>query len=192
MLGASTDSVGSDLPVSTIATARLVPTVIIGAWRAIITTAAAATAAAATLGGHSAGVGQQAHLASVLDGPCDLALLLRIVARYSTRPDLGSIGHEPLQQVDVLVVDVRHALRLRGLIFFFGFRPLSLGFIRLRPLLFAMTRTAPHPGCRRAGSVGLRLGLGVGQRRTNSRQTDSHLRLQRARCGGHRRWPSEG
>src|SRR5690606_29149746 len=50
--------------------------------------------------------GQQCHLARVLDGPGHLALLLGVVARDSTGPDLGPVGLEPPKQVDVLVVDV--------------------------------------------------------------------------------------
>ena len=52
------------------------------------------------------GVRQQSHLARVLDGVGNVALLLHRVACDPAVADLGTIAHEPGQQVDVLVVDV--------------------------------------------------------------------------------------
>ena len=75
---------------------------------------ATATALAVALGaaglGDAAGVGQQRHLAGVLDRPGDLGLLLRAVAGDAAGPDLGPVGHEPAEQVHVLPVDVLDAL----------------------------------------------------------------------------------
>src|SRR5690606_31390462 len=74
------------------------------------TAIATAVAAAAPLLGDPVGVGQQRHLASVLDGHGHHRLLLGVVAGDPAGPDLGSVGHEPAKQVDVLVVDVLHGL----------------------------------------------------------------------------------
>jgi hypothetical protein len=60
----------------------------------------------ATLLGDAAGVGQQRHLAGVLDRHGDVGLLLGVVAGDPAGADLGPVGHEPAEQVDVLVVDV--------------------------------------------------------------------------------------
>src|SRR5207244_761520 len=69
-----------------------------------------ATVARRALRGHTVRVGQQRHLASVLDRTRDLTLLLRVVTGHASSADLRSVGHEPAQQVDVLVVDVVDAL----------------------------------------------------------------------------------
>ena len=66
----------------------------------------ATVTAAAALGRDPVGVGQQRHLAGVLDRPGDLLLLLGVVAGHPAGADLGPVGHEPAEQVDVLVVDV--------------------------------------------------------------------------------------
>src|SRR3712207_5619434 len=58
--------------------------------------------AAATLGRHALRIGQQRHLPCVLDGGGDIALLLGVVAADPAGPDLGTVGHEPLQQVHIL------------------------------------------------------------------------------------------
>src|SRR3954471_17163524 len=55
-------------------------------------------------------VGQQLHLAAVLDGDRDVALVLRAVARHAPGADLAAVGDELAQQTDVLVVDVVDAL----------------------------------------------------------------------------------
>src|SRR3954469_11175365 len=52
------------------------------------------------------GVGQQRHLAGVLDRLGDLALLLGADAGHPAGPDLAAVGDELPQQVGVLVVDV--------------------------------------------------------------------------------------
>ena len=65
--------------------------------------------AATALLGDPAGVGQQRHLAGVLDRQGDLRLLLGVVAGDASGADLGPVGHEPAEQVDVLVVDVLDA-----------------------------------------------------------------------------------
>src|SRR5690606_40531431 len=52
-----------------------------------------------------AGVRQQRHLARVLDGAGDLALLLDGHAGDATRTDLAAVGDELPQGRDVLVVD---------------------------------------------------------------------------------------
>src|SRR3954452_24623234 len=52
------------------------------------------------------GVGEQGHLAGVLDRLGDLALLLGGHAGDATGPDLAAVGDELPQQVGVLVVDV--------------------------------------------------------------------------------------
>src|SRR3954452_21521116 len=49
-------------------------------------------------------VGQQRHLAAVLDRDRDVALVLRAVARHPPRADLAAVGDELAQQVGVLVV----------------------------------------------------------------------------------------
>src|SRR3954451_11204062 len=51
-------------------------------------------------------VGQQRHLAAVLDGDRDVALVLRAVARHAPGADLAAFVDELPQQVGVLVVDV--------------------------------------------------------------------------------------
>ena len=66
----------------------------------------AAVGAAAALGGDPLGVGQQRHLAGVLDRRGDVPLLLGVVPAHPAGADLGAVRHEALQQVDVLVVDV--------------------------------------------------------------------------------------
>src|SRR3954451_16786490 len=59
-------------------------------------------------------VGQQRHLAAVLDRRRDVALVLRAVAGDSTGADLAAVGDELPQQVGVLVVDVRVLLLAEG------------------------------------------------------------------------------
>src|SRR5574341_1276300 len=52
------------------------------------------------------GVGEQRHLAGVLDRRCDVALMLCAVAADPSGADLAAVAHELPQQVHVLVVDV--------------------------------------------------------------------------------------
>src|SRR3954470_16557336 len=59
-------------------------------------------------------VGQQRHLAAVLDGDRDVALVLRTVARHAPGADLAAVGDELPQQVGVLVVDVGALLLAEG------------------------------------------------------------------------------
>src|SRR3954451_9481047 len=59
-------------------------------------------------------VGQQRHLAAVLDRRRDVALVLRAVAGDSTGADLAAVGDELPQQVGVLVVDVGVLLLAEG------------------------------------------------------------------------------
>src|SRR5690606_1326187 len=82
----------------------------IGAIAAGTAVVAVAVATAATLGGDPVGVGQERHLAGVLDRLGDLALLLGVVAGHPPGTDLGPIRHEATQQVGVLPVDVDHLL----------------------------------------------------------------------------------
>src|SRR5262245_28524415 len=51
-------------------------------------------------------IGQQRHLARVLDGTRDLSLLLRADAGHPPSADLAAVGDELAQQRGVLVVDV--------------------------------------------------------------------------------------
>src|SRR5260221_13857399 len=60
---------------------------------------------AALLAG-GAGVGQQRHLAGVLDRGSDVALVLAAVAGHPTSADLAAVGDELAQQAGVLVVHV--------------------------------------------------------------------------------------
>src|SRR3954469_11778739 len=53
-----------------------------------------------------AGVGQQRHLAGVLDRGGDVTLVLGAVARHPASADLAAVGDELAQQRGVLVVDV--------------------------------------------------------------------------------------
>src|SRR4051812_30100447 len=53
-------------------------------------------------------VGEQRHLAAVLHGHGDVALVLRAVAADPTRADLAAVGDVLAQQAGVLVVDVGH------------------------------------------------------------------------------------
>src|SRR5947199_9096314 len=55
-------------------------------------------------------VGQERHLAGVLDRTGDLALLLGADARHPSRADLAAVGDELPQQRGVLVVDVEDPL----------------------------------------------------------------------------------
>src|SRR5580704_1832087 len=55
-------------------------------------------------------VGQQRHLARVLDRLGDVALVLRAVARNPPRADLATVGDELPQQPCVLVVHPGHLL----------------------------------------------------------------------------------
>src|SRR3954467_10175954 len=59
-------------------------------------------------------VGQQRHLAAVLDGDRDVALVLGAVAGHPTGADLAAVGDELPQQVGVLVVDVGALLLAEG------------------------------------------------------------------------------
>src|SRR3954451_15351506 len=59
-------------------------------------------------------VGQQRHLATVLDGDGDVALMLRAVAGHPASADLAVVGDELPQQVGVLVVDVGVLLLAEG------------------------------------------------------------------------------
>src|ERR1700709_2072119 len=52
------------------------------------------------------GVGQQGHLAAVLHGHGDVALVLAAVAADAAGTDLAAVGDELPQQGRVLVVDV--------------------------------------------------------------------------------------
>src|SRR5690242_18728073 len=52
------------------------------------------------------GVGQQGHLAAVLHGRRDVALVLGAVAADPAGPDLAAVGDELAEQRRVLVVDV--------------------------------------------------------------------------------------
>ena len=92
--------------IATVATVTAIATV------AAITAVATATsvATAATLLRDAGDVGQQRHLAGVLDGLGHVGLLLGVVAGDPTGPDLGAVGHEPAQQVHVLPVDVLDTL----------------------------------------------------------------------------------
>src|SRR5262245_14312852 len=65
---------------------------------------------ASALCGDAPRVRQQCHLAGDLDRTGDLTLLLHVVAAHPAVADLGSVAHEPREQVDVLVVDVLHLL----------------------------------------------------------------------------------
>src|SRR3954467_7672614 len=62
----------------------------------------------------SAGVGQQRHLAAVLDRDGDVALVLRAVSGHPAGADLAAVGDELAQQVGVLVVDVGVLLLAEG------------------------------------------------------------------------------
>src|SRR3954470_18851669 len=53
-------------------------------------------------------VGQQRHLAAVLHGHGDVALVLRAVAADPARADLAAVGDVLAKQAGVLVVDVGH------------------------------------------------------------------------------------
>src|SRR5690349_25161341 len=53
------------------------------------------------------GVGEQRHLAAVLHGGRDVALVLAAVAAHAAGTDLAAVGDELAQQRRVLVVDVR-------------------------------------------------------------------------------------
>src|ERR1700761_3377089 len=55
-------------------------------------------------------VGQQADEARALDGLGQFALLLGGHRRDAGRHDLAALGNEALQQLDVLIVDLRRAL----------------------------------------------------------------------------------
>src|SRR5438270_9163707 len=57
----------------------------------------------------SRGIGQQGHLAGVLDRLGELALLLGAHAGDAARTDLAAVGHEAPQQGGVLVIDVLDA-----------------------------------------------------------------------------------
>src|SRR5437763_14767383 len=59
------------------------------------------------------GVGQQRHLAGVLDRLGDLPLLLGADAGHPAGPDLAAVGNELAQQRGVLVVDRLDPRRLQ-------------------------------------------------------------------------------
>src|SRR6266545_6749764 len=50
--------------------------------------------------------GEQGHLAGVLHGRGNVALVLHAIAGHAPGADLAAVGHELLQQSDVLEVDV--------------------------------------------------------------------------------------
>src|SRR5882672_1145605 len=56
------------------------------------------------------GVGEQCQVARTLYGERELALVMRLGARDTTRHDLAGLGHVALQRRQVLVVDPLHAL----------------------------------------------------------------------------------
>src|SRR4028118_1771780 len=58
-------------------------------------------------------VGEQAEVAGALDRLGQLALLLARHRGDAARHDLATLGHEALQQADVLVVDDRRVLTLK-------------------------------------------------------------------------------
>ena len=66
--------------------------------------------ACAALRGDPVRIGQQSHLAGVLDGTGHSALLLGIVARDTASADLPPVGHETPKQLHILVIDVLHPL----------------------------------------------------------------------------------
>src|SRR5262245_25249223 len=73
-------------------------------------TTVAPVAPGAALLGDARDVRQQRHLAGVLDRLGHVGLLLGVVAGDPAGPHLGTVGHEPAQQVHVLPVDVLDAL----------------------------------------------------------------------------------
>src|SRR4051794_19063921 len=81
----------------------------------------------------SARVGQQRHLAAVLDGDRDVALVLRAVAGHPTGADLAAVGDELPQQVGVLVVDVGALLLAEGAHFLLRLASRGLGHGRDAP-----------------------------------------------------------
>src|SRR5436305_10574135 len=80
-----------------------------------------------------AGVRQQRHLATVLDGDRDVALVLRAVAGDATGTDLAAVGDELAQQVGVLVVDVGVLLLAEGTHFLLRLASRGLGHGRRAP-----------------------------------------------------------
>src|SRR6185503_5305230 len=93
-----------DLGVAVVGVARLLGRT----RRHLLAQLTAVTAVATTtlaLGHLPDAVGQQRHLAREADRLRHLPLLLGRVASDTARPDLRPLGHEPAQQVDVLVVD---------------------------------------------------------------------------------------
>src|SRR6185312_10868421 len=77
-----------------------------------VTIAAAATVVSATLGD----VRQQRKLPGALDGTGHLALMPAARSGDPPRADLASVGDEPAEQAEVLVVDLLHlvaAIRTR-------------------------------------------------------------------------------
>jgi len=61
-----------------------------------------------------AGVGQERHLACVLDRTCDESLLLDVDTGDTTSTDLSPLGDELAKRGDILVIDDTNADRLRG------------------------------------------------------------------------------
>src|SRR3954447_22448277 len=67
-----------------------------------------------------AGVRQQGHLARVLDGLGDLALLLHGDTGDAAGTDLAAVGDELAQDVDVLVVDLGDTRGLERVLLLLG------------------------------------------------------------------------
>src|SRR5690606_41021382 len=89
-----------------------------------------------------AGVRQERHLASVLDGGRDVTLVLGAVAGHAARTDLAAVGDELPQQGRVLVVDVGDLLLAEHANLLLRFANSSLGH-----------RGAPSRAPREAGMV---------------------------------------
>src|SRR5213080_1404764 len=79
------------------------------------------------------GVGQQSHLAGVLDRLGDLALLLRGDAGDPAGADLAAVGDELAEQVRVLVVDVVDLRRGERVLLLLGFANRWLWHVRVSP-----------------------------------------------------------
>src|SRR5207237_10163953 len=69
-----------------------------------------APAASPALGHRALAVRQEGHFARRLDGHGHVALVLGAVARNPAGADLAPVGHEPPEQVHVLVVDPLNVL----------------------------------------------------------------------------------
>ena len=88
-------------------------------------------------------VGQQRHLAGVLDRRGDVALVLRAVAGHPTSADLAAVGDELPQQRGVLVVDTVALSLQKAQTFFFGLRTTGLAIVVLP---FRARRTSEWSG----------------------------------------------